>query len=220
MKRIQEQIWRLLNEKERVIVRKLDIPQKVQDFLDKLPFNFEERRETYYSPRKMLRKGKCHCFEGALFAYLCLKYHGLEAYILDLKVKDRFRKSGVESDHAICIFKQGGRWGAISKTNHSVLRWRDPIYISVREVAVTYFHEYFLDSGEKTLRSYSKPFDVFKKFGYRWIIDEDDLDHIAEALDRSPHFLFVPKSSEKFLRKAGKTEIKGASIVEWNRKKR
>jgi hypothetical protein len=216
---LKKKILEILNTKEKALLRRLDTPQKVQDFLDEVPFNFEESRETYFSPRKMLRTNRCHCLEGALFAHLCLKYHGFESFILDLKVKEKFRKKGEDSDHTVCLFRQGGLWGGVSKTNHSVLRWRDPIYLNPREIAASYFHEYFLNNGEKTLESYSKPFDVFKKFGHEWIVAENDLDHIAEALDKTPHLPFVPKKSVRFVRRAGKTEIKGASIAEWASKR-
>ncbi|MFH0804120.1 MAG: hypothetical protein V1896_00775 [Candidatus Zambryskibacteria bacterium] len=195
-------------------IKKLNTPQKVQNFLDKVPFNFEEGGETYWSPQKALRKGKMHCFEGATFACFCLKQHKIENYLMDLKVKNLKK----DSDHTLCIFRINKFWGAISKTNHSVLRWRDPIYKTPRELALSYFHEYFLDNGEKSLASFSKPFDIWKKFGTDWIRGEEDLDEIAEALDKSPHVDFVSKKNKKFVRKVGKTEIKGAAVTEWQKK--
>lgn len=194
-------------------IKKLDTPAKIQDFLDKIPFNFEKKGDTYMSPKRMLREGKAHCFEGVLFAAFCLKHHKIENYLMDLKVKNLKK----DSDHALCIFKINGYWGAISKTNHSVLRWRDPIYETPRELALSYFHEYFLDNGEKTLKSYSKPFDIWEKFGKSWVDDEEDLDEIAEALDASPHMNFVPDKNKKMIKRAGKTEIKGAAVVEWKK---
>ncbi len=191
--------------------KKLNTPAKIQDFLDQIPFNFEKKGETYMSPKRMLRENKAHCFEGALFACLCLRRIGLANYLLDFKVKDLKK----DSDHVVCAFKLNGCWGAISKTNHSVLRWRDPIYKSYRELAMSYFHEYFLDSGAKTLASFSKPFDVWERFGDEWTEREEDLEEIAAALDKSPHQDFVPKKNAKFIRKAGKTEIRGASIIEY-----
>lgn len=184
----------------------------MQDFLDKVPFNFEKEGETYWSPKKSLKENKMHCFEGAIFACACLKKNKIENYLMDLKVKDLKK----DSDHTLCIFKINEYWGAISKTNHSVLRWRDPIYKNYRELAMSYFHEYFLETGEKTLKSFSKPFHIFKKFGDIWIESDQDLDEIAETLDKSPHINFVPEKNKKMIRKAGKTEIKGASITELN----
>jgi hypothetical protein len=195
----------------KIDIKKLNTPAKVQDFLDKVPFNFEKRGETYMSPKRALKASKMHCFEGAIFACFCLQQHKIESYLVDLKVKNLKK----DSDHTLCVFRINKFWGAISKTNHSVLRWRDPIYKNVRELAISYFHEYFLDTGEKTLLSYSKPFDIWKRFGTKWIDEEKDLDEIAEALDKSPHLNFVPKQNTKFIREAGKTEIKGAAVVEW-----
>ena len=211
---MKNQIQKILNSRELAIIKKLSTPAKIQDFLDDLPFNFEQRGETYYSPRIVLKFKIAHCFEGAFFASLCLSYHGVKNFILDLKVKNLKK----DSDHVVCIFEINGFWGAISKTNHAVLRYRDPIYKNAREVALSYFHEYFLDDGEKTLLSFSKPFDVWKKFGLEWIAREDDLDEIAEYLDRVKHFPFVSKKNKKLTRKAGKTEIKGAIVSEWNKK--
>jgi hypothetical protein len=193
------------------IIKRLNTPKKVQDFLDKVPFNFEKGGQTYWSPQKMLRNNKAHCFEGAIFACFYLQKAGIQNYLLDLKVKDLKK----DSDHTLCVFKIGKYWGAISKTNHSVLRWRDPIYKNTRELALSYYHEYFLDNGEKTLKSFSKPFDIWKKFGTKWTTQEESLDDIAEALDNSPHIDFIPKENVKFIRPAGKIEIKGAAVTEW-----
>jgi hypothetical protein len=121
---MKNKISKILNKKELDLIKKLNTPNKVQGFLDKMPFNFEQKGETYMSPRKVLEMGKMHCFEGALFASLCLTYHRFENFLLDLKVK---KSAKTDSDHTLCIFRINNHWGAISKTNHSVLRWRDPI---------------------------------------------------------------------------------------------
>lgn len=209
---MKSKIKKILGAQELRIIRALKTPQRVQDFLDKLPFNFEEKGETYWSPRMLLHEKKAHCFEGALFAHLALTYHGYNNFLVDLKVK---RSARDDQDHTLCIFEQNEYWGALSKTNHSVLRSRDPIYDDFKELAKTYFHEYFLDNGKKTLHSFSKPFSVFEKFGVSWIIKTEGLDEVAEALDRSPHILFVPKSNQRLIRKVGKTEIRGALVTEW-----
>ncbi len=209
-----KKIKNILNKEELRIVRGLPTPHKIQDFLDTLPFNFERGGETYYSPRVLLHKRLAHCFEGALFAHLCLAYHGYKSFLVDLKVKKSAR---ADSDHTLCIFEQNGFWGALSKTNHSIIRWRDPIYKTQRELVMSYFHEYFVDSGEKTLESFSKPFDAFANFGVEWVASEEDLDTIAEAIDKSRHINFVPKVNKKKVRRAGKTEIKGAAVLEWRK---
>jgi hypothetical protein len=212
---IKNEIKKILNKEELRTVERLNTPNKIQDYIDKNPFNFEKEVETYHSPRTVLGKKVMHCFEGALFSTLCLSYHGYKNFLIDLKISKKFKK--FDSDHVLSVFEINGFFGAISKTNHSVLRWRDPIYRDYKEIAKTYFHEYFLDSGEKTLKSYSKPFDVWKKFKVGWVISENDLDEIALSIDKSKHFDFVPKSNNKYIRKVGKTEIKGAGVEEWRR---
>ena len=199
------------------VFKKLNTPEKIQDFLDRMPFNFEEEKVSYRSPREMLKHGKAHCFEGAIFAAAALYVHGKRALLLDLKVSDLKK----DADHCVALFTEGKgknkRWGAISKTNHAVLRWHDPIYKSPRELTMSYFHEYFLNDGRKTLISYSAPFDIVKKFGTAWIVDENNLDDLALALDESKHFPVYLKPQKKFIRKASSFEIKVMGLEEWGR---
>lgn len=209
MRNNKEKIKKYLTKQEIAIISKLNTPSKIQDFLEKIPFNFENQGETYYSPRRVLVQKEAHCFEGALFAITCLKYHNIESYLLDLKARRP------DSDHVIAVFKINGYLGAISKTNHAVLRYRDPIYKTNRELALSFFHEYFLNTGEKTLISFSKPFDPFKYFSYSWVADTEDLDRIAERLDNYIHFDFVPKQNKKYIRKASKTEVKAGKIEQY-----
>lgn len=195
------------------LFKKLNTPIKVQNFLDKLPINFEEEGETYRSPVEVLKVGRAHCFEGACLAAACLHLAGRRLHLLDLKTFDLKN----DADHVVVLFQQSGRWGAISKTNHPVLRWRDPIYPSVEALAYSYFHEYFLDNGSKTLFSFSKPFDIIARFGTDWIYAEEELDHIALALDRSKHYNFYPSGLKKHIRKAGKLEIEAAQSTQYKK---
>lgn len=193
------------------MLKNLTTPSKIQTYLDSLPFNFEKEGETYRSPKEVLKSKEAHCFEGALFALAALHLNGRKAFLLDLKTKNLKK----DADHVVTLFKEGNRWGAISKTNHSVLRWRDPIYKTPEMLAFSFFHEYFLDSGQKSLLSFSEPFDVIKKFGTDWITSKKDLDEIALALDKSKHHRFYPKSLEKFIRNASPLEIKASSHVQY-----
>jgi hypothetical protein len=142
--------------REGKLLQGLNTPAKAQDFLNKIPFNFEKNRETIKSPLKTLRENSAHCFEGALLGAYILSLHGFTPYIMYFKSKRG------DYDHVIAPFKVGSLWGALSKTNHAVLRYREPIYKNIRELAMSYFHEYFLDSGEKTLRQYSALLDLSK----------------------------------------------------------
>jgi hypothetical protein len=196
---------------EFAVFKKLTTPQKIQDFIGaKLRMNFEQGGDTYRSPRAVLQAGEAHCAEGAMLAAAVLWYHGKPPLLLDLKVV----KHKGDVDHVVALFKEGGCWGAISKTNHAVLRYRDPVYKTVRELALSYFNEYFLKSGEKTLRSYSIPFDI-SRYGSEWLTASEDLDHIMEALDESRHFDIVDKNMPCRLRRADPIEITASHIAEW-----
>ena len=164
------------------VFKKLNSPAKVQDFIDEIPINFELNGETCRSPFMALKNNKAHCMEGALLATACFWYNGQRPLLLDLKTTE-----GKDDDHVVALFKQNGRWGAVSKTNHAVLRYRDPVYKTVRELALSYFNEYFLDSGIKTMRSYSAPFSLFQ-YDDDWLISKQDVWRIPEELDDARHF--------------------------------
>ena len=210
--RYSDRIRKLLTPPERRVFDKLRTPQKVQDYLDKLPINFEWKGETYMSPRAVLRAKTAHCMEGAVFAAAVHAYHGHKPLLLD------FRTLPSDEDHVVALFRQNGRWGAISKTNHSILRYRDPVYTSVRELAMSFFHEYLLWNGKKSLRAYSKPFDLSKFPPERWVTAKSDLWWLVEALDWSRHFPAVPKKSLRVLRKAYPIELRAMKLVEWKKR--
>jgi hypothetical protein len=198
-------MFHLTAEEERFL-RKLDTPMRIQDYLDSLSFNFEEKGEKCMSPRRVLQEKKAHCIEGAFLAAAALLLSGKPALILNLKVDKR------DDDHIVTLFKEHGYWGAISKTNHAVLRFRDPVYRSVRELAMTYFHEYFLvKGGEKTMKGFAGPINL-RRFGTRWITSQEDLWDIAEVIYDSKIVSVVPKGNARFIREATKLEQKAASL--------
>ena len=200
-----------LNKLEIALLSRLNTPDKIQDFLDSIPFNYEKKGETCMSPRRVLQEKKAHCIEGAMFAATALLLQGEKPLVLSLKVTKG------DDDHIVALYKKNGYWGAISKTNHSVLRFRDPIYKNIRELALSYFHEYFLvTSGKKTLYGYSKPINL-KKFGMKWITSENDLWNIAETIYNMPHIKIIPSGNEKFIRLASNVEKRSANIKEWGK---
>ncbi|OGG49355.1 hypothetical protein A3C18_03385 [Candidatus Kaiserbacteria bacterium RIFCSPHIGHO2_02_FULL_54_11b] len=198
-----------LSPAERKIFAKLSTAEKIQDYLDRLPINFEMQGETYMSPRRLLRERTAHCFEGALLAAAAFAYHGHRPLLLDLQTRPE------EEDHVVALFREHGLWGAISKTNHGILRYRDPIYRSVRELAMSYAHEYIMDDGRKSLRAFSSPFDLSRFAPERWVTAEEDLEWLVETLDSSRHFPIAPKKVIRRLRRASKTEIRTLDIEEW-----
>ncbi len=207
-----------LTPQELSIFKKLTTPQKIQDFLDTLPINFEEHGETCMSPRRVLRNKTAHCIEGAMLAAAMLWFHAQKPLLLDLKAAPH------DDDHVVTLFQQGGYWGAISKTNHAVLRYREPIYKTVRELVLSYFHEYTDKKGNKTLRSFSRPFDLrrYKDNPLRhgsseasWITAEEELWQISDDLDNSPHVSIIPKGLK--LRRANALERKAGELTEWKK---
>jgi hypothetical protein len=194
--------------REFAVLRPLDSPRKIQDFLNAIPINKEIERETCTSPLVTLRRNTAHCMEGALLAALALRMHGHKPLILDLKT------TADDVDHLVALFKKDGCWGGITKTNHAVLRYREPIYQSVRELAVSFFHEYFKDDGRKTLRKYSVPFDLDRWEG-DWITSEDDLWDLQNAIDDSPHRPLLSRRQIASLRKADEIERRAGKLEEW-----
>lgn len=197
--------------KEIALMNKLNTPAKVQDFLNSLKFNFEEDgNQTLKSPVCVLRAGNAHCLEGAILGAYILSLHDFKPLLIHLKaIKHDF-------DHIIVPFKQNGLWGALSKTNHSVLRYREPVYKNVRELVMSYFHEYFLDDGRKTLRSYSEPMNL-NIFELGWETSEKDLWGIDQELDKIKHYDIAPKNIFKKMRKADQIEIEAGKIVEFKK---
>ncbi|MEM3074819.1 MAG: hypothetical protein QW727_02670 [Candidatus Pacearchaeota archaeon] len=193
------------------LFKKLNTPAKIQDFINSLKINFEENGDTCQSPRMVLKSGKAHCMEGAILATAILRFHGYEPLIMDLEAdKDDF-------DHSIAVFKKDGFLGAIGKTNHAVLRYREPIYKNPRELALSFFHEYFLNNnGKKTLRAYSKPINlkIFDK--WNWMASESEVWFIPEYLAKIKHYPIINKKQLRNLRPADEIEIRAGKIVEFN----
>ncbi len=196
---------------EKAILKKLNTAKKIQDFLDKTPINFELDGDSCMSPRYVMQEKRAHCVEGALFAAAALAFHGQKPLLLDLVTVAK------DYDHVVALFRRHDHWGAISKTNHAVLRYREPVYKTVRELAMSYFHEYFMDDGKKTLRSFSRPFDLSKSKTKDWMTSEEDLWDLVIELDDSPHEFILNASMRASLRRADKVEIEAGKITEWKK---
>ncbi len=198
---------------ERELFKRLNTPQKIQDFIESIPINFEPNGDTCLSPRMVLRERRAHCIEGAILAAMILRYHGYQPLLVDLETtKDDF-------DHVIAVFKQHGHWGAISKTNHAVLRYREPAYKTIRELVMSYFHEYFKnETGKKTLRGFTKPINLKMFDEKEWMTSQEEVWYIAEHLADAPHVPLISKEQIKTLRRATEVERRLGTIVEWEKK--
>jgi hypothetical protein len=194
-------------------LRRLDTPPKIQSFLDKLPMNWEKRGETHRSALAALRAKKAHCIEGALIAAAALKAHGGKPLLMDLYAVE----GAGDDDHVIALYKKNGYWGAISKTNHATIRFRDPVYKTLRELALSYFHEWFMNTnGLKTLESYSTPLNL-DATGLDWLESEEDLWELDVLLNARPHYKLIPAPQRKYLRRADRMELKAGRLEEWKK---
>ena len=198
-----------LDKEEVRVFRKLNTYKKIQKFLDELPINFEEGGETCMSPRRVLREGKAHCIEGAIFAAAVLKFHGEKPLIVDME------SNSFDYDHVICVFEKEGSWGAISKTNHGVLRFREPVYRDIRELIMSYFHEYLDSKGRKNLRSYSMPVNLDMFGSQDWITNEEDVWFIPEHLCEVKHFPLVNRRQVANFISPHEIELAVGKLVEW-----
>ncbi len=156
-------------------LRSLSTPLKIQQHLATLPYNREPGGDTCRSPRRVIRDKTAHCFEAALFAAAALRVQGREPLILDLE-------SVRDDDHVIGIYRDYNCWGAIAKSNYSGLQFREPVYRTIRELAMSYFEDYFNAAGEKTLRAFSRPINLKRFDRLEWMTAEDDLWVIPEYL--------------------------------------
>ena len=144
------------------ILRSFRRPIDIQRFLDeKVAYNKEPGGLTCYSPRTVMKLRLAHCMEGAMFAAAALEFLGHAPRIVDLTATH-------DSDHVLAVFQESGRWGAIAKSNFSGLRYREPVYWNIRELAMSYFEHYFNLRRERTLRGYSKPVSLGRFDGIGW----------------------------------------------------
>lgn len=203
-----------LTAQELRLLRRLNTPRKIQDYLDTLKINFEPNGDTCRSPRVIMREGTAHCIEGAMLAALAFRVSGQKPLVLDLE------SSRHDLDHVVALFKQHGCWGAVSKTNHAVLRYREPVYKTVRELVLSYFHEYFDAKGLKTLRYYSMPVNLARFDKHNWMTNEEDNWVIAQYLCEVAHYPLLSRAQISTLRKADPVERRAGEIVEWKKPKR
>lgn len=186
---------------------RLRTPEQIQDFVSSLPINFEPEGDTCLSVTEVLRQRRAHCIEGAFVAACALWLNGARPLLMD------FQAMG-DDDHVIAVFKRDGYWGAISKSNHIWLRWRDPIYRTPRELAISYFHEY-VRGAAKTLHKYSRPFDLRRLDPQSWVTNPQPCWDVAEALDLSPHYPLVTRAQARRLKRRDKIEVQAGQFLEY-----
>jgi len=183
-------------------LHRLKDPYGIQRFLYDLPYH---HANTAWSPRRVLCEKTAHCFEGAIFAAAALRANGYPPLIIDFEAKR-------DTDHVLAVFQIDGCWGAIAKSNFSGLRYREPIYRSLRELALSYFEDYFNLLGERTLRRYSAQVDL-KRFDHlKWMTTQKPIWFIAEYLTKIHHYPLISRSQIKRLHRVDKHSLRAGLV--------
>jgi len=183
--KLDDQFDQQLTKSERRILGRLTTPGKIQTFLDELAYSTEK---TYRCPLRVLRERVAHCYDGALFAAAMLRRRGHPPLILEMLPNRR------DDDHLLALFKQDGHWGAVGKSNFVGLRFREPVYRTLRELIMSYFEQFYNIEREKTLRGYTLPLNLQSFDRHGWMVRDEPMEWIAEKLDRTRRVrLFTPK---------------------------
>jgi len=171
---------------------------KIQLYLNRLAYDPEPGTA---SPRLVMKEKKANCFEGALFAAAALRSIGYPPLLVDMRAVN-------DDDHILAVFRRNEAWGCVAKSNYTVLRFREPVYRTIRELIMSYFDVFFNPIGEKTLREYSAPFDLRRFDKDEWMTTDRDLSDIGDALDRARHFRIVSRKQIRDLQIADRDLVK------------
>jgi len=194
----------LFTKSELKVLAELNSPAKINNCLESLPY---DPSDGYRSVRQTLRIKQAHCAGGALLAAACLWYHGLEPTLVSLEAQK-------DDSHFICVYQINGYWGALSKSNFTTLRSRDPVFKTLRELVMSYWNFYFNLEGYKSLRTYTRPITLASADrNTEWLIGEnEDIDWVDDRFDDKKEYDIVPKSQIRFAADANKTQL-GAALL-------
>lgn len=170
-------------------LRNLKSPYGIQRFLDAMPYHLAN---TAWSPLRVLHENTAHCFEGATFAAAALRANGYRPLILDLEAEN-------DTDHVIAIYRVSGHWGAVAKSNYTGCRYREPVYRTLRELALSYFDVYFNLRRERSLRTFSRPVNLARFDHLHWMTTDMPLWFIAEYLFEIHHYRLLAPGMQKRL---------------------
>jgi hypothetical protein len=184
-------------------LRRLSPPWRIQKFLDDL--DYDVHGEGCRSPKRVLRERKVQCMDGALFAAAALRVQGERPLVVDLEAV-------FDDDHVIAVFRRNGLWGAVARSNYSGLRFREPVFRTVRDLVLSYVEGYFNLRRQKTLRRYSRPFDLSRFDRIDWMTTDDDLWEIPNHLVEIPHLRLLTPAQERSLAPVSRV-VFGAGLV-------
>ena len=164
------------------MLKGLKTPARIQKFVDSLEYQYAN---TAWSPERVLRERKGHCLEGALVAAAALRVQGHPPLLMDLEAVH-------DDDHVVAVYRERGLWGGIAKSNFAGLRFRAPIYRTLRELALSYFEHYYNLRGERTLRRYSRPVNLARLDRLEWMTAEEDVWCVTDLLIAARHYPLFP----------------------------
>jgi hypothetical protein len=170
-------------------LRSLKDPYGIQRLLDDMPYHLED---TAWSPKRVLRENTAHCLEGAIFAAAALRANGFPPLIVDFEAEH-------DTDHVVAVYRINGHWGAIAKSNFTGCRYREPVYRSIRELAMSYFNLYFNLRRERTMRTFSRPVNLARFDRQEWMTTAKPIWFIVEYLFEIHHHKLLRPGMEKRL---------------------
>lgn len=200
-----------LTARECATLARLDTPERIQAFLNAIPANYEPGGETVHSVRNVLRHKRAHCIEGALLAACALALHGEPALVMHLDCAPH------DNPHVLALFRRRGHWGALSKSNGAWLRYREPVYRTLRELAMSYFHEFFDKDGHKTLRAYSRTLDLRRIPPTLWVTSEASCWEVHDRIAALRHYPLVSAAQARALSRRDAHERRAARLVQYPR---
>lgn len=189
---IMADIFSGFTKQERNVLRRLNTPIKVQNFLqDNVEYKYGDR----HCPQSVLREKVIDCLDAAVFACAALTYHKYNVFLIDLK-------GFYEEDHVLCVFRMNGLYGAIAMSKFICLKYRNPVYKSIRELVMSYFEGYYSYKGRLVLWAYSVPFYPTKRYGADWLYKDKVVDRLAGDIDEIPHFRLLPSRNIAKIKKS------------------
>jgi hypothetical protein len=191
-----------LTPKELRKLRSLKDPHGIQRMLEDMPYHLAD---TAWSPRRVLREQTSHCLEGAIFAAAALRANGYPPLIFDMEAE-------ADTDHVVAIYKINGHWGALAKSNYTGCRYREPVYRSLRELAMSYFDVYFNLRRERSLRTFSNPVNLARFDSMAWMTTDKPLWLIVEYLFTIPHFRLLKRGMEKRLHRIDERSFRAGCL--------
>lgn len=159
---------------------KWNTPEKIQNFVTSFPYNPDDYCR---SVDRVLQDKKAHCLEGALLAAVLLEKLGHEPRLLHLRAHQ-------DDDHVVALFQKGKYWGAVGKSNTTLLTFRPAIYSDLNSLVLSYFPFYFNVKGRLSLYEWAGPVRLKKYEHWNWRSSDKDISDMgASFYDEKAHLI-------------------------------